>query len=86
MSAYQVTRVSWDLEHVPGVAERFEADPDALLREYDLTETERAAIIARDAAPLLAGGANAISVRNLMALLGSATSLMYSTSHNGVSN
>ncbi|MFC0527628.1 hypothetical protein [Phytohabitans kaempferiae] len=84
MSAYAVTRLAWDLEHVDGLRDRFDADPDPVLDGYALTPTERAAIVDRDAPALLAGGVNPVALRNLMVLLGAAGAQMYVRSHLGV--
>lgn len=84
MSAFAVTRLAWDLEHVAGLRERYDSDPESVLAEYDLSDEERAAIRAKDARTLLDAGVNPIALRNLMVLLGAPGAQMYVRSHDGV--
>lgn len=84
MSAYAVTRLAADLEHVDGLLDRFNADAEPVLDQYQLAPAERDAIVARDARTLLATGVNAIALRNMMVLLGAAGAQMYVRAHQGV--
>lgn len=81
MSAYHLTKLAWDLEHVDGLLERFGEDPDAVLDGYRLTDDERRAVQQRDAAALLPTGINPVALRNLMVLLGVPHSRMYNRAH-----
>ncbi|CAO5165462.1 carboxymethylenebutenolidase [Frankia sp. AiPs1] len=74
MNLVGLNRLAWDLEHRR--AELREDLAEALL-DYPLTNRERRAVLARDAAWLLAGGMNPVALRNLMVSLGVPHSAMY---------
>lgn len=65
MSIYAVDRVSRDILHDPAFREALLADPATALAKRDLTEAERAALLAGDVASLYAMGANAYLMGNL---------------------
>ncbi|MBI5263425.1 MAG: subunit of meta cleavage enzyme [Bradyrhizobium sp.] len=44
MARYQVHKMIQDLSHQLGLMERFQADRQQVFAEYELTETERAAL------------------------------------------
>ncbi|MEV0631011.1 hypothetical protein [Nonomuraea wenchangensis] len=77
MSIVGLNRLARDLEHAPGLRERFAADPEQVLPGYALTEEEHAAVTRRDAAWLLRAGMNPVALRNLMVTLGVAHHEMY---------
>lgn len=77
MSVLHLTKLARDLEHLDGLRERFDQDPDRILADYDLTGDERDAVKRRDAAALLPTGINPVVLRNLMVTLGVPHSRMY---------
>ena len=70
MSLYYVQKVLYQLNRDPHVRERFSADRDALLREYELTDEERAAIIGGDIGLLYVMGVNGQILMHYAALIG----------------
>jgi hypothetical protein len=70
MSLYCVQKVLYQLNRDPGVRKRFDGDRDALLREYDLTAEERAAILGGDIGLLYVMGVNGQILMHYAALLG----------------
>ncbi|GAA3935995.1 hypothetical protein GCM10023085_16810 [Actinomadura viridis] len=77
MSIVGLNRLARDLEHVPGLLGRFEADPRTVLSAYPLTTGEREAVTGRDSGRLLAHGMNPVALRNLMVVLGVPHGAMY---------
>ncbi|MEV7284816.1 hypothetical protein AB0O01_09700 [Streptomyces sp. NPDC093252] len=77
MSIVGLNRLARDLEHVPGLLDRFREAPQPVLRTYDLSEDEKRAVSSTDATWLLAHGMNPVALRNLMVVLGIAHHAMY---------
>ncbi|MFF5248793.1 hypothetical protein ACFY3V_31315 [Streptosporangium sp. NPDC000095] len=78
MSIVGLNRLARDLEHIPGLCERFASDPAEVLADYPLADQERTAVVRKDAAWLLQAGMNPVALRNLMVTLGVAHREMYS--------
>jgi hypothetical protein len=55
---YAVHKLLWDVRREPALADRFRADPDALLDDYGLTGEERNAMRSLDVKSLYDAGAN----------------------------
>jgi hypothetical protein len=55
---YAVHKLLWDVRREPALADRFRADPDALLDDYGLTGEDRAAMRSLDVKRLYEAGAN----------------------------
>jgi hypothetical protein len=55
---YAVQKLLWDVRREPAVADRFRAEPDALLDDYGLTGEERDAMRSLDLKRLYDAGAN----------------------------
>jgi len=70
MSLYYVQKVLYLLNRDPHVRERFSTDRDALLREYELTDEERAAIVGGDVGLLYVMGVNGQILMHYAALIG----------------
>jgi hypothetical protein len=70
MSLYYVQKLLYQLNRDPHVRERFTADRESLLREYELTEEERAAIADGDIGLLYVMGVNGQILMHYSALLG----------------
>jgi hypothetical protein len=70
MSLYYVQKLLYQINRDPHVRERFSAHRDSLLREYDLTEQERAAIADGDIGLLYVMGVNGQILMHYSALLG----------------
>jgi hypothetical protein len=70
MSLYYVQKLLYQINRDPHVRERFSGDRDSLLREYELTEEERAAIADGDIGLLYVMGVNGQILMHYSALLG----------------
>ncbi|HEY9524931.1 MAG TPA: hypothetical protein VIR33_16965 [Thermopolyspora sp.] len=55
---YNLQKLLWDVRKEPALAERFRADPNAVLDEYGIDGVERAAMIAMDIKTLYDRGVN----------------------------
>lgn len=77
MSIVGLNRLARELEHTPGLLERWREAPQSVLRAYALSEDERRAVCNKDATWLLAHGMNPVALRNLMVVLGVAHDAMY---------
>ncbi|MEU0690554.1 hypothetical protein [Streptomyces uncialis] len=77
MSVVGLNRLARELEHTPGLLERFREAPQPVLRAYALSEDEKRAVCNTDATWLLAHGMNPVALRNLMVVLGIAHQAMY---------
>lgn len=55
---YTLQRLLWDVRKNPALAERFRADPNAVLDEYHVDGDERAAMASLDLKTLYDAGAN----------------------------
>lgn len=77
MSVLAINQFTRDLEHEPTTIDAYRADPSAVLAGYRLTDDERIAILALDAAELLDRGVNPIVIRNLLVILGIKHGEMY---------
>lgn len=60
MARYQVHKMIQDLSHLPGLMERFQADRQAVLTEYGLTDAEKAALTEASPPALAAIGVHPI--------------------------
>lgn len=78
MSIVGLNQLARDLEHIPGLCERFASDPAEVFANYPLADQERTAVGRKDAAWLLQAGMNPVALRNLMVTLGVAHHEMYS--------
>jgi len=63
MSLYVLQKLIRDINRNPAIRERFTAEPDALLADYDLTPQESAALAARDYRGLYALGVHGLLLR-----------------------
>lgn len=70
MSLYYVQKLLYQLNRDAHVRRRFEQDRDELLKEYDLTNEERAAIVERDIGLLYVMGVNGQILMHYSALIG----------------
>jgi hypothetical protein len=70
MSLYYVQKLLYQLNRDPHVRQRFTADRDSLLGEYELTDEERAAIVDGDIGLLYVMGVNGQILMHYSALLG----------------
>jgi hypothetical protein len=70
MSLYYVQKLLYQLNRDPHVRQRFTADRESLLREYELTDEERAAIVDGDIGLLYVMGVNGQILMHYSALLG----------------
>lgn len=70
MSLYYVQKLLYQLNRDPGVRKRFDADFDALLQEYRLTDEELAAIRKPDIGLLYVIGVNGQILMHYAALRG----------------
>ena len=70
MSLYYVQKLMYQLNRDPSVRKRFEADREALLAEYELTDEERTAILAGDIGLLYVMGVNGQILMHYSALIG----------------
>ena len=70
MSLYYVQKVLYQLNRDPHVRERFSADREAVLREYELTAEERDAIVGGDVGLLYVMGVNGQILMHYAALIG----------------
>jgi hypothetical protein len=70
MSLYQVQKVLYQLNRDPEVRRRYEADPDALLAGYELTDQEVMALRDGDIGLLYVMGVNGQILMHYAALLG----------------
>lgn len=55
---YEVEKLLWQLRKHPELAERFRADPDSVLDQYDIPERYRTMLKAGDFRAILEAGAN----------------------------
>ena len=67
--SYKLNRFAFDFKY-PLVRERFAADPEALLSEYELNDTEKALVRARDWTGLVASGGNHFNIIKIAAAVG----------------
>lgn len=67
--SYRLNRFAFDFKHAR-VRERFIADPEGLMRDYALTETEKALVRARDWTGLVAHGGHHFNVIKIAAAVG----------------
>jgi hypothetical protein len=70
MSLYQVQKLLYQLNRDPEVRRRYEADADAVLGGYALTEEERTALRSGDIGLLYVMGVNGQILMHYAALLG----------------
>jgi hypothetical protein len=70
MSLYQVQKFLYHLNRDPKVQQRYREDRDALLRDYQLDDEERAAIADGDIGKLYVLGANGQLLMHFAPLLG----------------
>jgi Aromatic-ring-opening dioxygenase LigAB, LigA subunit len=70
MSLYYVQKLLYQLNRDEAVRSRFEADRDALMREYRLTDEERRAIVDGDIGLLYVMGVNGQILMHYAALIG----------------
>ncbi|SOD99409.1 hypothetical protein [Blastococcus haudaquaticus] len=81
MNLLALTKLAWDLEHEPGLLDRYRADAGPVLAGYRLDDAARQAVLDRDAHALLAGGLNPVALRNLLVLLGIPHADLYRGDH-----
>jgi protocatechuate 4,5-dioxygenase, alpha chain len=67
--AYRLNRFAFDFKRVD-VRERFTQDPETLMSEYGLSDTEKALVRARDWTGLVAAGGNHFNVIKIAAAVG----------------
>ena len=67
--AYKLNRFAFDFKY-PAVRERFASDPEALMRDYGLTEREKTLVRARDWTGLVATGGHHFNVIKIAAAVG----------------
>ena len=67
--SYKLNRFAFDFKY-PKTRERFANDPEALMSEYALTETEKALVRARDWTGLVAAGGNHFNIIKIAAAVG----------------
>ena len=67
--AYKLNRFAFDFKY-PAVRERFAANPDKLMTEYDLRDREKALVRARDWTGLVASGGHHFNVIKIAAAVG----------------
>ena len=84
MSLYYVQKVLYQLNRDPRVRERFSADREAVLREYELTAEERAAIVGGDVGLLYVMGVNGQILMHYAALIGQDWDEYIAAMRNGV--
>lgn len=84
MNLLALTKLAWDLEHVPGLLDRYRDEPATVLDGYRLDDAARRAVLDRDAHALLAGGLNPVALRNLLVLLGVRHADLYRSDHRSV--
>ena len=63
MSVYALNKILREVNRNPQARERFMQDAAAIVADYDLTEEERAAVIARDVGKLYKLGAHGLILR-----------------------
>jgi hypothetical protein len=66
MSSYTIHKLIKRIQREPDLRERLQRDPEAALREYPLTEEERAALIAGDVGALHALGVHGYLLSRLV--------------------
>lgn len=76
-----LTKLAWDLEHVPGLLARYRQDAAAVLDGYLLSGPQRAAVLELDPWPLLEDGLNPVVLRNLFVTLGIRHGAIYQREH-----
>jgi protocatechuate 4,5-dioxygenase alpha chain len=67
--AYKLNRFAFDFKY-PAVRERFAADAESLMTDYDLSEREKALVRARDWTGLVAGGGHHFNIIKIAAAVG----------------
>jgi hypothetical protein len=72
VSLYYLQKLLYELNRDPQVRARYDADRDALLDEYRLTDEERAAIVDGDIGLLYVMGVNGQILMHFSALIGQA--------------
>ncbi|MEP9383282.1 hypothetical protein [Nocardioides sp. KR10-350] len=77
MSLVALGQLARDLDRVPGTKESFVADPVSFLAAYDLTETEREAVLDLDAERLVGLGLNPMVMWNILGAAGIAWPDLY---------
>jgi hypothetical protein len=70
MSLYYVQKLMYELNRDERVRSRFEKDRDSLLREYTLTDEERAALVEGDIGRLYVMGVNGQILMHYVAMIG----------------
>lgn len=70
MSLYYVQKVMYELNRDEHIRSRFETDRDRLLREYALTDEERAALVEGDIGLLYVMGVNGQILMHYAAMIG----------------
>lgn len=70
MSLYYVQKLMYELNRDERVRSRFEKDRDSLLREYTLTDEERAALVEGDIGRLYVMGVNGQILMHYAAMIG----------------
>lgn len=83
MSILGLTKLTWDLEHQPGLLDRYRQDSESVLSGYQLTDAERAAVRELNAHALLDVGLNPVVLRNLFVTLGVPHGQMYAAGEDG---
>ena len=67
--SYKLNRFAFDFKY-SRVRDRFAADPEALMTEYNLTDKEKALVRARDWTGLVAAGGNHFNIIKIAAAVG----------------
>lgn len=78
MSVVAVHKLVRDLERRYGAVARLRENPEAMLAEYSLSDTERDAVLDLDASALVALGVNPLVMRTLLVLVGVGNPDIYS--------
>lgn len=84
MSLYYVQKLLYQLNRDPAVRKRFDGDRAELLREYELTDEERAAILDGDIGLLYVMGVNGQILMHYAALLGQPWDVYINAMRDGV--
>jgi len=70
MSLYQLQKLLFELNRNPGTRSRFEADREAVLSEYELSDEEKSAILTDDIGLLYVLGVNGQLLMHYAAMCG----------------
>jgi len=60
MSSYELNRIMWDFHHNPKALELFQHDSNQALKDYELSESERSAIIDGNQIKILEEGGHSL--------------------------